>query len=79
VVDAQLVIACAQAAQLGADARLVADQQDFEAALAMRAQGTLGRRGRSQVAPHGVECDQLQASGFRHQASGQKPRRDFTP
>jgi hypothetical protein len=68
VVDAQLVLARAEATKLRADAGLVADQQHLEAALAMRTQGALDRRGRSKIAPHGVKSDHDEWA-----ASGQHP------
>src|SRR5207302_3890266 len=57
----QLAGAGAQPLQLGCEARLVAHQEDLQAALAMCAESALDRGGRSEVAPHGVERDHLVA------------------
>ena len=58
MVDAQLLCAGAVPTQLVADALFVADEDDLEAALAMRAERAFHGRGGSEIAAHRVECDQ---------------------
>src|SRR5437867_5984418 len=57
VADPQLFFARAEPLQFGAQPRFVPDEQDLQAPLPMRAQGTLDGRCGREVPAHGVECD----------------------